>query len=48
MSKLIFGKTVANAIFPPVKILFGGLYPFFLVTFFGVLERIILKITLKK
>ena len=41
----MMGKKIANTIFPPVKIMYGGFYAFVLLSFFGVLERVLLLLT---
>ena len=41
----LFGKKISNFFFPPVKILYGGIYSFILLSFFSILEKIILAAT---
>jgi 2-polyprenyl-3-methyl-5-hydroxy-6-metoxy-1,4-benzoquinol methylase len=41
----LLGKKIAGIIFPPVKIMKGGLYSFLLLSFFAVFERTILFLT---
>lgn len=41
----ILGKKVASTIFPPVEVMKGGIYPFFLLSFFAAFERLLLLAT---
>jgi len=41
----IFGRKIADFLFPPVKILYGGLQSFIILSYFAVLERILLFFT---
>ncbi len=41
----LIGRKFADVLFPPVKILYGGVRSFFILGFFAVLERILLKLT---
>lgn len=45
LSKQVIGKKFADVVFPPVKVLSGGFYAFFLLSFFAVLERGIKAVT---
>ncbi|MBN1364218.1 MAG: class I SAM-dependent methyltransferase [Syntrophaceae bacterium] len=40
--KALFGKKIADRLFPPITIFYGGLHSFIILSFFSILERIIL------